>query len=97
MDDLAYRTIQSYSDWYDIREQLRDVKLEFPEYFKDIDAIVKTIEYYITAISKLHVGMKRKPSPALELRIAENLEKANELLKTFQQHYMMLVLAKDKQ
>jgi len=97
MDELAYKTIESYSDWYEIRELLRDAKLEFPQYYKDIDAIVKAIEYYITAISKLQVGLKRKSSPALDLRVKENLNKANDLLKTFQQHYMILLLSKEKQ
>jgi len=96
MNDLAYKTIESYSDWYEIREQLLAAKQEFPEHFKDIDAIIKAIEYYITVISKLQVGLKNKKSPALDFRIRENLDRANDLLKTFQQHYMLLLITKNK-
>jgi len=94
MDDLAYKTIESYSDWYEIREQLEAIKHEFPQHFKDIDAIIKAIGYYITAISKLQMQLKRKHSPALDMRIKENLSQANDLLITFQQHYMLLLISK---
>lgn len=94
MDELAYRTIESYDDWYQVRDLILRAKEEFPQYHKDFDGLIQAVEYYMSAISKLYVTYKRTHSKVMGDRIQELLDRANEVLKTFQQHYMLLLLQK---
>lgn len=94
MDELAYRTIESYDDWYKVRDLIMQAKEEFPQYYKDFDGLIQAIEYYMSAISKLYVTYKRTHSKVMEDRIRELLDKANDVLKTFQQNYMLLILSR---
>lgn len=96
MNELLNKTIESYEDWYSIRDALMAAKKEFPEHGRDIQAMSNAIENYIRIVSQLAMNLKRKRSPGLDVRIKENLDKANDLLKAFQQHYMILLLTKDK-
>lgn len=88
--------VESFDDWYDVRDKLMQLQREFPQFRKDFDVLINLIEAYLKRISQLSMSLKRQHSPAVEMRIQEYFDQINMALKEFEKSYMMLLLTQKR-